>query len=251
MNTLDGSVLRRGTHGLDDLFLLPESFQKISIIAHRGAHSESVPENSLRTALEAVNNGFGVELDVRATCDGTLVCFHDASLKRMCGIKERISYMSYHSLMNLSLLRSSSRIPSLDRILEKMPDAPILLHIKSIRTAQVFVDYARKNPYVGRHVVVQAFPAAMSYLRNISNVRLVELHGLTTYFAYLSKGYWLNPSNRRAISVSYNILHSRSIRWFLKNWPIPFSWTSRSKSEVETAQGLGVLPISDWLPDSA
>lgn len=251
MNNLHGSPLRQGDNDLDDLFLIPESFRGISIIAHRGAHSESVPENSSRAALDAVNRGFGVELDIRATCDGTLVCFHDASLKRMCGIGERISHMSYRSLMNLSLLRSSSRIPPLDRILEKMPEAPILLHVKSIRTAQVFVEYARKNPCVGRHVVVQAFPGAMSYLRSINDVRLVELHGLTTYFAYFSKGYWLNPSNRRAISVSHNILRSRSIRWFLKNWPILFSWTSGSKSEVESVQRLGVLPISDWLPDSA
>ena len=54
-------------------------------IAHRGLHTpdRSVPENTLASFGSAVENGYGIELDVHLTLDQRLVVFHDDTLERM------------------------------------------------------------------------------------------------------------------------------------------------------------------------
>ena len=49
--------------------------------AHRGLHSEGVPENSLEAFRLAKENGYGFELDVHLLADGNLAVIHDSSLK--------------------------------------------------------------------------------------------------------------------------------------------------------------------------
>ncbi|HPE95084.1 MAG TPA: glycerophosphodiester phosphodiesterase family protein, partial [Bacillota bacterium] len=53
--------------------------------AHRGLHGGDVPENSLEAFRLAVENGYGIELDIRLTKDGRVIVFHDDSLERVCG----------------------------------------------------------------------------------------------------------------------------------------------------------------------
>ena len=47
--------------------------------AHRGLHDaqNNIPENSMAAFLKAVENGYGIELDVQLTKDGIPVIFHD------------------------------------------------------------------------------------------------------------------------------------------------------------------------------
>ena len=60
--------------------------------AHRGlyAQDQSVPENSLPAFAAAVENGYGMELDIQLSQDGEVVVFHDDTLARMCGIQGRV-----------------------------------------------------------------------------------------------------------------------------------------------------------------
>src|SRR5690349_16108163 len=52
------------------------------IIAHRGAHSKQVPENTLSAFEEAIKLGVDmVEFDVRRLADATLVIHHDAEIR--------------------------------------------------------------------------------------------------------------------------------------------------------------------------
>ena len=55
------------------------------LAAHRGLHSEGIPENSLPAFEKAADGGFGIELDVHASKDGVLVVHHDFDLYRMTG----------------------------------------------------------------------------------------------------------------------------------------------------------------------
>ena len=50
--------------------------------AHRGLHSESVPENSLAAFRLAAEKGYGIELDVHLTKDDRLVIIHDETIDR-------------------------------------------------------------------------------------------------------------------------------------------------------------------------
>ena len=60
--------------------------------AHRGLHTEdmTVPENSLAAFRQAVEAGYGMELDVQLSKDGRVVVFHDDDLKRACGVDMRV-----------------------------------------------------------------------------------------------------------------------------------------------------------------
>ena len=53
------------------------------VIAHRGAHSRKLPENTIAAFREAIRLGASmVEFDVRRVADGTLVIHHDAEIAR-------------------------------------------------------------------------------------------------------------------------------------------------------------------------
>ena len=54
-------------------------------IAHRGLHNSHVPENSIGAFINAINQGYAIELDVQQIADGTVIVFHDNSLSRMTG----------------------------------------------------------------------------------------------------------------------------------------------------------------------
>ena len=56
--------------------------------AHRGLfdNRSAAPENSLAAFRLAVESGYGIELDVQLSKDDIPVVFHDATLKRMCGV---------------------------------------------------------------------------------------------------------------------------------------------------------------------
>ena len=68
------------------------------LIAHRGCQSLA-PENTLASFVCAARLGLdAIETDVRLTKDGKMVCVHDASLKRMFGIKKKVSDMTADEL---------------------------------------------------------------------------------------------------------------------------------------------------------
>jgi glycerophosphoryl diester phosphodiesterase len=54
--------------------------------AHRGRHGPGVPENNLAAFRAAIADGAGIECDLRLSCYGFALIFHDSSLERMCGI---------------------------------------------------------------------------------------------------------------------------------------------------------------------
>jgi glycerophosphoryl diester phosphodiesterase len=80
---------------------MPQEEYRPWLIAHRGAR-EQAPENT-RTAFErALDYPIdGLELDVRMSADGTPVIFHDDSLRRVTGRRERIEDLTFAQLEGL------------------------------------------------------------------------------------------------------------------------------------------------------
>ena len=67
-------------------------------IAHRGCQSLA-PENTIPSFTCAARLGLqAIETDVRISKDGMLVCSHDDSLKRMFGLKRKVSTTDYAEL---------------------------------------------------------------------------------------------------------------------------------------------------------
>ena len=70
-------------------------------IAHRGCQSLA-PENTIPSFTCAARLGLqAIETDVRFSADGLLVCSHDDSLKRMFGLKQKVSATPYAELKKL------------------------------------------------------------------------------------------------------------------------------------------------------
>ena len=70
-------------------------------IAHRGCQSLA-PENTIPSFTCAARLGLqAIETDVRFSKDGQLVCSHDDSLKRMFGLKQKVSDTPYAELRKL------------------------------------------------------------------------------------------------------------------------------------------------------
>lgn len=135
-------------------------------IAHRGLHTDELPENSLGAFDNAIKHGYPIELDVRLTGDEKVVVFHDDSLGRMTGKDGYIGKIS-GDLEELKLLNAEKKpsefsIPSFEETLEFVSGkVPLLIEIKNIGsvgtlerlTAQILSSYSGEfaiqsfNPY--------------------------------------------------------------------------------------------------------
>ncbi len=104
-----------------------------SIIAHRG-FSASHRENSSHAWHAAVEAGAdAVEVDIRMTCDGTLVCCHDADLRRLVERHEAIADIDAADLAGIRVAGASA-VPTLNELFKTLPcGQPILFDVKDER----------------------------------------------------------------------------------------------------------------------
>ena len=114
---------------------------EIGYIAHRGGAKEH-PENTLQAYKEASHhpNIDGVELDVRQSDDGELICYHDGRLNLREG---------FHKTRNLEyeeiLSNSTEEIPTLDQAYEVLDDdMTVFLDIKEDDIYDQALDQALK-----------------------------------------------------------------------------------------------------------
>jgi len=106
---------------------------KNRLIAHRGLHTKDghIPENSLASYKQAIDQGYAIELDVNILKDGTVVCFHDHTLKRMCGVDLELSQVTYDDIKELKLLHTNHTISTLSDVLKFIDKkVPLLIELK-------------------------------------------------------------------------------------------------------------------------
>lgn len=103
--------------------------------AHRGLWGEGVPENSLAAFRAAVEHGFAIELDVQLSKDGTVMVFHDYTLKRMCGKDVLLSDLTVAELDAYTLGGTDEPIPTFAEVLELVGGrVPLLVELKGEST---------------------------------------------------------------------------------------------------------------------
>ena len=119
------------------LFLIAPRAQKkrmkpfLRPYAHRGLWGADVPENSLTAFRLAVEAGFGIELDVQLSADGTVMVFHDYTLTRMCGVDKNVAEMTAVELGACRLQDSEEKIPTLAEVLSVVDGrVPLLVELK-------------------------------------------------------------------------------------------------------------------------
>lgn len=101
--------------------------------AHRGLfdNNSNAPENSLSAIRLAVEDGYGIEMDIQLSKDNIPVVFHDASLKRMCGVDGKVWEYTLEELQQMSLLFSNETIPTFAEVLDMVAGkVPLIIEYK-------------------------------------------------------------------------------------------------------------------------
>lgn len=104
--------------------------------AHRGLYKcdQSVPENSLAAFRRAVENGYGMELDVQLSADGEVVVFHDDTLDRVCGVAGDVDDRDWDELRHMPLCQTDERMPLFSEVLNTVGGrTPIIIELKTGR----------------------------------------------------------------------------------------------------------------------
>ena len=102
-------------------------------IAHRGLHDRAsgIVENSRAAFQAAIDNGYGIELDVQGAVDATPLVFHDDHLFRLTGQKGAVQSRPADDLVTIRLSGSDETIPTLDEVLTLVAgQVPLLIEIK-------------------------------------------------------------------------------------------------------------------------
>lgn len=109
----------------------PQTPHLLRDYAHRGLHGGGIPENSLAAFEAACQQGFGIELDVQLSRDGTVMVFHDYTLDRVTGITGKLCDRSVEELKGLRLAKSDQTIPTFREALDLIGGrVPVLVELK-------------------------------------------------------------------------------------------------------------------------
>ena len=102
--------------------------------AHRGLHDESLPENSMGAFRAALDNGYGIELDVHLLADGNLAVIHDSALLRTTGAEGIVEDLTTEDLKNYHLEGTGETIPTFRELLDLYEGkAPLIVELKPVK----------------------------------------------------------------------------------------------------------------------
>lgn len=194
-----------------------DSFKK-SDYAHRGLHNEAagIPENSLPAFQRAIEEDFGIELDVHLSKDGEVVIFHDDNLKRICGIDAVISELSAAELKKARLRGTQYTIPLLKEVLQIVAGkVPIVIELKFEKKHRLLCEKVNQllEKYPGKYCIESFDPRCVWWFRRhrkeIVRGQLAECfrrHGMrmNILLDFLLKNLLLNFLSRPDF-IAYNL----------------------------------------------
>lgn len=246
-------LLVKGRTGHKDLPALKRWYY-----AHRGLHSEGVPENSLAAFSAAKAAGYGIELDIHLMRDGALAVIHDSSLKRVAGAEASIEDLSASELSNYYLANTREQIPLFKQVLELIDgQVPLIVELKS--TTGNYAQLCEKTcdlleSYKGLYCIESFDPRCIVWLRkhrpDIIRGQLTEKFSnakgkypwLVRFMMRNNLYNWLS----RPDFVAYRFDHRRNLSNFAvrKIWGVQgVAWTIRNKQDFDTALQENWIPI--------
>ncbi len=205
------------------------------IIAHRGATAYA-PENSFEAIEKAVTLGLeGVEIDLRRTKDGQLVCFHDESVARLTGKKLKVSSltaaqigdMQFHTENPNGGLPLTGRPIFLSELLDLTRHKLMLnIEIKGSNWKADYLDSALLQPLMQRDMMEQVLVSSFYHLP------LLRLQKLTSS---IKTGFLIHPTQYRIGKPGWSSkwLHLHSIH-------PPFKLATRDRIEAWRAEGYAI-----------
>ena len=224
--------------------------------AHRGLHGEGVPENSLAAFDLAAKRGFGIELDVPLSSDGTVMVFHDYTLVRMTGCEKKLCELTAEELSALSLDGTDERIPTFEQVLSLVDGrVPLLIELKGESTDTSLcasVAESLRN-YKGKYCLESFNPLLIGNMKKF----LPEAFRGLLYTNVCKEKKRNSALNILLTAMALNVVaapdfiaynkeyrNSFPVRLATRFYRTPqFVWTVRDEKELSDAHVLGEYPI--------
>lgn len=228
-------------------------------IAHRGLHDKDNPENSMGAFENACNHGVAIELDVRSTLDGTVVCFHDSNLRRMCKVDIDVQNLTTDDLDKYTLLNSHFKIPTLKEVLTTINGrTPIMIEIKPTDRHEHLEEkvYNLIRDYKGDIAIKSFNPLVVAWFkkhapqipRGMLSCMFSEVHLPFVYKVLLKRLFFFRWAKPHFISYNINDLPSK----YLKNKNVPIlTWvvTSSDMEKIALSHADNVI-FENYIPSS-
>lgn len=219
--------------------------------AHRGLfdnHTDA-PENSIPAFLKAVDAGYGIELDVQLSKDNIPVVFHDAGLKRMCGIKGKVWEYTLAELKQMKLAGSDAVIPTFAEVLTAVDGrVPLIIEYK-LDVAQTTVcelSNALLKDYTGHYCIECFHPLALLWYKknrpDIMRGQLCENYWNESKYRgklfYLLLSYLLTNVATRPDFIAYKHTDASNLSRRMTRWlgALSVAWTIKSEQDYENAK---------------
>lgn len=212
-------------------------------IAHRGLHDQNNPENSMGAFENACIHSVAIELDVRCTRNGTVICFHDSNLRRMCNVDIDVQDLLDEDLDKYTLLDSQYHIPTLKEVLAKIDGrTPLMIEIKPTNKKEHLEEkvYELIKNYRGDIAIKSFNPLVVTWFkkhapeipRGMLSCMFSEAHMPFVYKVLLKRLFFFRWAKPDFISYSIKDLPSK----YLKNRNVPIlAWVVTNSDMEKTA----------------
>lgn len=206
------------------------------VFAHRGMFGGRIVENSLAAFRKAVENRYGIELDVQVSADGIAMVVHDENLMRLYGENARVSALSAAELGEYG-------IPTLKEALEVIDGkVPLIVELKAsgkdVSVAPIAAEIL--DEYNGEYCVESFNPMVLKWFRDCRPevIRGQLATGMTKDGKITPKNFMLENLMFDFVSrpdfIAYNHNEAGRISVFLcrKLFGTPvFAWTVKTAEE--------------------
>jgi len=226
--------------------------------AHRGLfdNDSDAPENSLNAIRKAVEAGYGIEFDIQLSKDAVPVIFHDASLKRMCGVDGEVWDYTLEELQKMKLANSNETIPTLEQVLEVVDGkVPLIIEYKMDRvdTKVCELGNAILEKYNGVYCMESFHPFAVKWYRehrpDVIRGQLSQDFSKTDYkgIQYWAMTHLLLNFLTRPDFIAYNHKDKDifSRRLCAQLGALSVAWTIKNREQYEEAKPYFDLVIFD------
>lgn len=212
------------------------------IFGHRGAPRDEM-ENTIESYRRAFADGAdGIELDVRATRDGVLVCHHD----RTVGARQKISRMTFAELYRYYLLRDE-RVHTLEQALQQVAGRGVInIELKVMGIEAAATALARKYLPDGSYVFTSFHLPAVARCRKFAPdvPAFLILRTLPKLAELLKRMQEINASG---IALRHRLIDEKVIAFFRSHKLPVFAWTV---NKLPNAHWLADLGVSGLITDS-
>ena len=226
--------------------------------AHRGLHGSGLPENSMAAFRAALEEGYGIELDLHLLRDGNLAVIHDSLLQRTTGAAGRIEDLTTEDLKNYHLEGTAETIPTFREVLALFDGkAPMIVELKPVGSnhAALAEEACRQlESYAGAYCIESFDPRCLFWLKK---------HRPQIIRGQLSMNFFHHPEGQpfviqllltchllnflsRPDFIAYKYADRNRLGCFLcrRLWHIQgVSWTLRTPAEHAQARKEGWLSI--------